>query len=99
MKPHEEEWTRHPSKAGFWIVNGAGDGGILLTVNGTEAHGVLAAAAPDMARALLANGYVRTSGDGLWHTDACNEMNDGGVTCTPSCEQARASLTKAGVIP
>jgi hypothetical protein len=51
-----------------------------------------------MAQALLANGYVRTSWDGLWHTDCCNEQNDGGVSCFASCVQARAALQKAGVL-
>lgn len=91
MKPHEETWD-----------NGRD---FEVTVCGPELdrdidhpREVLARAAPKMARALLANGYKRAS-DGLWHSDCCNEQNDGGVSCFESCEKARAALTKAGVLP
>jgi hypothetical protein len=96
MKPHEEEWARHPSKAGFWIVNGGGEGGILLTVNGSEAHGTLAAAAPDMARAILAMGE-HVSGS-TWHLTDCIGANLS-TGCLPECEAAREALTKAGALP
>lgn len=49
-------------------------------------------AAPDMARALLALG--RTDGTGEWHTDVCYEYEHG-----KQCENARAALRKAGVLP
>lgn len=71
-------------------------GGILFECNDVP-RAMLAHAAPDMARALLANGYVRSS-DGLWHTDCCNEQNDGGASCFESCTQARSALAKAGVL-
>lgn len=53
MTQHDD-WKRHPSPAGFWIVDRGGDGHIVLTVHGTEAQGNMALAAPKLVSALLA---------------------------------------------
>lgn len=53
----------------------------------------LAAAAPEMARALLASGFSQEPFG--WHTDTCHSL--GGGECAPNCVATRAALTKAGV--
>jgi hypothetical protein len=60
----------------------------------------LAAAAPDMARALLAHGHFATEPNGdadVWRSERC--WATGRATCTPDCKQSRDALTKAGVLP
>lgn len=103
-KPWDEEWTEGDDRADGdgkpGCIYGPDDELVLSSGPGVRnrLRATLASAAPDMARALLANGYVRHN-DGIWHTDCCNEQNDGGASCFESCTQARAALTKAGVLP
>lgn len=108
MKPHEEEWIVHPLDSRAVVkrdaANAEEDGLVVADIrrplheDGREVAALISAA-PNMARALLANGYVRNMGDGLWHTLACNDQNDGGASCLGSCTQARVALAKAGVLP
>lgn len=98
MKPHEDMLRRETNGQNPALVS-ASDGRMVAQLRCQDVAGweALFIAASDMAKALLINGYVRTM-EGRWHTDACNEMNDGGASCFASCEQARASLIKAGVL-
>lgn len=84
MKPHEEEWHKHPSSAGYWVTVGR-DGPIVLTVSdGPTSRGDLALAAPDMARALIM---------------MLDHGSRGDVTYLEARNAARAALAKAGVLP
>lgn len=64
-----------------------------------EANAHLIAAAPDMARALLAMGRIESPG--VWHMDECwaairsNERQP----CLGRCSDSRAALHKAKVLP
>lgn len=114
MKPHEETWqvaVRHGFSGPDLVESADSDPALVCSVwasragfrkgkawEDSAARAKLLAAAPELARALLVNGYVRDTGDGQWHADACNHLNDGGPGCFASCEQARAALKKAGVL-
>lgn len=88
------EWD---AEAGEVVALGAADkrGGEAEPVDfSDEPVGLLAAAAPDMARALLGLGHVA---DGLgWHTRECCEAKRG---CIVSCQSVAAALKKGGVLP
>lgn len=99
MKPHEETWKR---KGNDVVATDREKRRVLMSVRlFPEDHASLdlAAAAPDMARAILRLGYVRRGGDESWHSDICNELNDGSMDCEESCKAAKAALKKAGVLP
>lgn len=93
MKPHEETWEideRPPARTGD----------VRITTNGAPIHFTtierarLVAAAPEMARRLLAHGQFVTTSEGReWHTDDCMEFGHGA-----GCETDRAVLTKAGCL-
>lgn len=88
-RPHEEEW-----KTGEGALSGAlysGDTWIGSFTNPERAR--LAVEAPEMARALC--GLLMHHG----HVDDCPGRLGVGSPCYTRCENARAVLKAAGVIP
>lgn len=95
MKAHEETWTAHPQGGFIRDGNGniVGDVTALDERNDMSERTLLMAAAPDMARALLAMGAVR---GGEWHDGACLQPTTS--ACHVGCSNARTALKKAGVL-
>jgi hypothetical protein len=93
MKPNGETWTRTHT----WIEAGP-DRSIVAECRGNPDRWDLIAAAPEMARALLATIEVDDGGDSLpcWSKtpSVCNADGHDGA-----CGMARDALRKAGVIP
>lgn len=98
MKAHEENW-KHDGDGNAWNDDSISDlvhiptEGHAQTAEQLRERGALIAAAPDMARALLATGNMS---DGEWHDGACSYFATG--RCYAACETSRAALKKAGVI-
>lgn len=101
MKPHEDELQLSTNGQNPALV-AKSDGRMVaqLRQQDVKEWQALLLAATKLARAMLANGYVRTGvgGDGRWHLDMCNELNTGS-DCHQPCELAREALTEAGVLP
>ena len=101
MKPHEETWELSP--CGGSVVTA--DGSLVsYRSRGQRRKDVarLAAAAPEMARAILLSGSFRDVAGPLrgWHMDECwDSVHSDGVSCTVACDASRAALVKAGVLP
>lgn len=108
-KPHEEQWRCRQTTTSV-VVGGGEDVGPICTMSKPRAEmrldmeaqndlmrarAAFIAAAPDMARALLAftsdNGHTPDCGNGTLgrHSGACSD----------ECAAARAALRKAGVLP
>lgn len=103
MKAHEETWSGLVTAG---IVETSDGTSMVADVFGasddstTDSDSVMArtlliAAAPEMARALLADMSTDAMGD-EWHTESC--WRTLGATCLPACETKRAALKKAGVL-
>lgn len=105
-KPHEQEWMVSQSDLSSKTEVQTDEGVLVARVNVTydkkgaymmanmadaKMKADLLAAAPDMARALLAQGHHTMDG---WHTHACIESDH-----NDTCEVARAAIKKAGVLP
>lgn len=87
MKAHEETWE-YEFSTGLVLDGNSRD---VVAENTTRADRlVLAAAAPDMAKALLA--FLPCVGE---HTFECGVPPHG---CTAECRSARAALMKAGIL-
>lgn len=87
------EWDAETGEVVGLDVDGS-QRGIALSVDfSDEPPGRLAAAAPDMARALMATGVEKA---GQWHTRGCWSAGRG---CIVACQQASRALRKAGVLP
>jgi hypothetical protein len=91
-KPHEEEWTEHPSNTtardgGGWVISENGEGPIIVTVHDSPERTKFVAAAPRMARALLKR-------LGTWAPCLCH------LTTPDMCDNCvdRAMLREAGVL-
>lgn len=94
-KMHEQQWTQKMNNP--WSIRDEETGverahvfNDHQTREESDAAGRLIAAAPDMARALLAQGHQTMDG---WHTHACIERDH-----NDTCEAARAALHKAGAL-
>lgn len=90
MKPHEEEWGfTHAS--GEWISRDGGAGPIIFSAHGSvddiKARSALAAAAPEMARALVA--ALAHGGNARWIDEDGMERD--------LKRDIRVALAKAGV--
>lgn len=107
MKPHEQEWSREetPYGKGTRVVVRDERGRTVAefpafdpTARDVRWHNAeLAQAAPEMARALLSQGY---ESNGAWHTAVCWEYTGGEETkCWEACRDVKSALHKAGVLP
>lgn len=110
-KPHEQEWKVEQSSASSKTEVVGADGTPVARVSVTyvdkgafreadmdtaTAKANLIAAAPDMARALLAHGTEDVRG--VWHSRKCIAMGREAL-CSDECRMDRAALRKAGVLP
>lgn len=90
MKPHEEKWS---ARAGVGAESFYVDtDGALVAVVFTERRKWLVAAAPPMARALMA--FLPENG----HSMECGNISDDAARCSEECRNARAALKAAGVL-
>ena len=102
-KPHEQEWREDEAPYGNGTRVVVKERNAIIAVfpasEPTSAakrrpRARLAAAAPNMARALLAHGQVDVRG--VWHSRKCIALGRESL-CSDECTTDRAALTKAGV--
>jgi len=100
MKPiQEQEWRQNGDAAR--VVTASGVLVALVIGDRKERAALIAAiaAAPDMARALMATGRIESPG--VWHMDECWSAirRNEGQPCLGRCSDARDALRKAKVLP
>lgn len=104
-KPHEQEWSAKPGKTG--VERGVYRGNTMLfsmTPNATGEDASVAAAAPEMARALMAvkECVVETASRSMPGRRTAEELSEMDMTVpipTSILRDMLAALRKAGVIP
>jgi len=99
MKPvHEQEWSARPGRVG--VERGVCRGNTLVlaaTPSATWEDIVKAAAAPDMARALLKG--MSPDASGRMHDDACPALASTSEWCSDACCDSHAVLREIGMLP
>jgi len=97
MTPHEQEWSAVPGTGD--VLQGRRVVAQVVHEEDERELSVFIAAAPDMARALMALGDDSVI-PGTWHLHECRFDLVGGelVACSCECADVRDALRKAGVI-
>jgi hypothetical protein len=97
--PHEEEWEQgEGALVGVLYRDGRLIGSFSRTDDGPS-RAKLAAAAPEMARALLGRGRSGWHGGAReWHLGVCwNHLRERGSMCLTGCRDVQQALVRAGV--